>query len=220
LLKDLNEKYNIIQEENRLSDAKSLKEKRKKLKKILDKKISENVNCFHKGEKCNISIATKSKDNKNDPLNKVSTIKKNNIMIETIGSDVISFDSFSDSYSKPDLDYLMTISSENTGNNNDNIEVIPTLTTTHYERSDLDVKIEIEKLDSEIMYLEKKNKRPIDYILDRFSIQDDILVLIIKIFDRTLDDVIYTMKNYYEDTIYFQFKIADKFSSIKKNMNY
>jgi len=79
-----------------------------------------------------------------------------------------------------------------------------------------DLKREIEKLELLIFYLNKKNKKPIDFILDRFSIQDDVLVKIIKIFEISLDEVINDIKSYFEDTVYFQFKVADKYNTNSK----
>jgi len=79
-----------------------------------------------------------------------------------------------------------------------------------------DLKREIESLEIQIIYLNKKNKKPIDFILDRFSIQDDILVKIIKIFETSMDEVIYDIKSYFEDTVYFQFKVADKYNANSK----
>jgi hypothetical protein len=43
--------------------------------------------------------------------------------------------------------------------------------------------------------------------------------MIIKIFEITLDDVIHKMRNYFEDTVYFQFKIADKYNKSSNNRN-
>ena len=65
------------------------------------------------------------------------------------------------------------------------------------------------------MYLEKKNTRPLDFILERFTIKDTILVMVIKIFERTLDEVLLTMKRDLEDMIYFQFKIVENSNSVK-----
>lgn len=88
-------------------------------------------------------------------------------------------------------------------------------------QSEEDLKEEIEKLEIQIIYLNKKNKKPIDFILDRFSIQDDVLVKIIKIFEISLDEVIYDIKSYFEDTVYFQFKVADKYNANSKGgINY
>lgn len=79
--------------------------------------------------------------------------------------------------------------------------------------SEEELKKEIEKLEIQIIYLNKKNKKPIDFILDRFSIQDDVLVKIIKIFEISLDEVVHDIKSYFEDTVYFQFKVADKYNA-------
>jgi hypothetical protein len=68
---------------------------------------------------------------------------------------------------------------------------------------------EIDELELQIMYLEKKNTKPIDFILERFNIKDNILVMIIKIFEKTLDEVLSNMKTDMDDTIYFQFKVIE-----------
>ena len=52
--------------------------------------------------------------------------------------------------------------------------------------------------------------RPNYYIIDRFGTRDEILVKIIKIFETSMDEVIKNMKDYFEDTVYFQFKVACK----------
>ena len=65
------------------------------------------------------------------------------------------------------------------------------------------------------MYLEKKNTRPLDFILERFNIKDTILVMIIKIFKRKLDEVLLSMKRDMEDMIYFQFKIVENSKTVK-----
>ena len=67
------------------------------------------------------------------------------------------------------------------------------------------------------MYLEKKNTKPIDFILERFTIKDNILVMIIKIFEKTLDEVLSNMKVDMDDTIYFQFKVVEN-SKNKKSV--
>jgi len=78
------------------------------------------------------------------------------------------------------------------------------------------LKSEIEKLEIQIVFLTKKNKKPIDFILDRFSIQDHVLVKIIKIFENSLEEVINDIKTYFEDIVYFQFKVADKYNTKSK----
>ena len=60
-----------------------------------------------------------------------------------------------------------------------------------------------------------KNTRPLDFILERFTIKDTILVMIIKIFERTLDEVLLSMKRDMEDMIYFQFKIVENSKTVK-----
>ena len=76
--------------------------------------------------------------------------------------------------------------------------------------TDEEIKAHIERIDGELIYLNKKNKRPIDFILDRFKINDSVLVKIIRIFESSMDEVVDKVKSYFEDTLYFQFKIASK----------
>jgi hypothetical protein len=80
--------------------------------------------------------------------------------------------------------------------------------------SEEELKNYIKKIDDELVYLNKKNKKPIDFILDRFRANDNILVKIIRIFELSMDEVINKEKTFYEDTVYFQFKVADKCKKI------
>lgn len=73
-----------------------------------------------------------------------------------------------------------------------------------------DLREQIDFIDLQLLYLRKKNMRPNYYIIDRFGTRDEILVKIIKIFETSMDEVIKNMKDYFEDTVYFQFKVADK----------
>jgi hypothetical protein len=215
LMRELNEKFNVNQEENRHGEAKTLRDKRRKLNKLMDKKIMENVGNFYKGKKCEISIKTKYKEIR-PVFNK--KIDKDKFEVNTIHTDDISFDSITDigqlqiNSNDAQMNYML---SSHSRNQESQASLAPTLTSTQLENSDIDLEKEIEKLDNEIMCLERKNRRSIDYILDRFSIPDDILVRIIRIFERSLDDVIKKMRHYFEDTVYFQFRIADKLNKIQ-----
>lgn len=233
LMRELNEQYNVRQEENREKEAKLLREKRKKLLKVVESKVMENVDSMYKGEKCKNTIKAKKKET-NNPNNKYKAKSSNSEnVVETIGNNDISFDSItevsSNKMDEPIFDTLETVNTMNGLNTMNNLNhivpittrsgksssnlIIPTISSFQSYKSDINIDKELDKLDNHIMYLEKKNKRPIDFILDRFNIQDDILVIIIKIFEATLDDVIKKMKNYFEDTVYFQFNIAEKLKS-------
>jgi len=74
----------------------------------------------------------------------------------------------------------------------------------------------IDVLDLEIMYYEKKNKRPLSFILDRFNIKDEILVKLIKIFEFSLEEVVFDYKRSLKENIFFQLKLLNKYE-IKKN---
>ena len=82
-MRELNELFNIQQEQNRNQEAKNLKEKRKKYLKLLDEKINDNVHNFHKGisVKCNFV-------NKNGNNNSKTKLTNNNILTETNVNDV------------------------------------------------------------------------------------------------------------------------------------
>jgi len=68
----------------------------------------------------------------------------------------------------------------------------------------------IDRLELEISYMKKKNTKPIDFIMNRFSIQDDIMIKIIRIFESTLEEVITYHTNYISESAYFQFRLMDK----------
>jgi len=76
---------------------------------------------------------------------------------------------------------------------------------------------ELDYIELQLYNLQKKNKKPIDFILDRFCVKEEILIKTIKIFENSMEEVINNMKNYFEDTIYFQFKIAGKFKDKNKD---
>jgi hypothetical protein len=213
LMKDFNEKFYTKQEENREAEAKILRERRAHLQKILDNNIKTNFNNFHSGKACSISVLTKYKDkNTIESLDGIVRPKGNSILTEDI-----SFESITE---------IELLKEER--NNQEEVEIPETirrgsmeseinLKIEKLEQANIDLDKEIHKLDSDIMCLARKKKKPIDYIFDRFNIQDDILVKIIKIFENSLDDVVRMMKHYFDDTVYFQFRIADKLNKIQNS---
>jgi hypothetical protein len=215
LSKELNEKFNVKQEENRHKEAKMLKDRKNRLLKSMDKKVMENVGNFYKGSKCNISIKTKYKEMK--PIFH-KKIDKSKYEVDTGNTNDISFDSVTDigdiKINTSDEKVNRILHTRNTDESSSN-SVNPSSNSDNLEDGNIDLEKEIEKLEHEIMCLEHKNRRSIEYILDRFSIPDETLVRIIRIFERSLDDVIKTMRNYFEDTVYFQFRIADKLNKIQ-----
>jgi len=79
----------------------------------------------------------------------------------------------------------------------------------------------IERLELEIIYMKKKNSKPIDFIMNRFSIQDEILIKIIRIFESTLEEVITDHIDYITENSYHQFRLMDKLKikDIGSNIN-
>lgn len=215
LSKELNEKYNVKQEENRQKEAKMLKDRRNRLLKLMDKKLMENVGNLYKGGKCLISIKTKHKEMKPIYHKKVD---KSKYEIDTANNNDISFDSVTDigdiKINTSD-EKINRILKTHTKNQESTSSVNPTSNSDNFEDNNIDIEKEVDKLEHEIMCLEHKNRRSIEYILDRFSIPDETLVRIIRIFEKSLDDVIKTMRSYFEDTVYFQFRIADKLNKIQ-----
>lgn len=197
LLKSMNEKYNINQEINREKEAKLLKEERRNLKQAVQQKNNENIINLHKGVKNAITPTSK------DPF----TGRRNyNPKLAMTTNTVMSFDTMSDYGSYLNLEDGGD-SKEDAMEVNSYREVVK---KDYSKKSRSELTSNISHLDIEIMYLEKKNKRPIDFILDRFNIQDEILVKIIRIFEQTLDEVIQQMRSSFDDTIYIYFKMANK----------
>ena len=291
-IRDLNEKYNIKQEQNREKEAKRLKDVKRKLDSILKEKLIENMNNLYKGKPCNAKIKNLSvndlKSNSfkipdSDLMNQNGLNSDSNPYIPSVGD--LSIDSDNDeepSYldlnnPKYNIEIRNKIDEElknkklkesdfddenelenkknkkkiNRGFNNSSetnfqneitdIEINSELKLsnllknnpnylsvktsfkeeTEFSQSNIQsedhLKTEIENIEVQIIYLNKKNKKPIDFILDRFSIKDDVLVKIIKIFELSLDEVIHNLKIYFEDTVYFQFKVAEKYNASSKN---
>jgi hypothetical protein len=205
IIREMNERFDVEQEWNRLEEAKKLRERRTFFLRMLEVKIQKSTKRFYNGEK----YKGENKISNKEKPQMIKNVTKETDLLDRIN---VSFDSVSecsvneedefdkylgqiglDSHYDYDRDNRYSISSSqsviNTG---------------------IDIDKETEKLDNHIMYLEKKNQRPLDYILDRFSIPDDILVQIIKLFESTLEYVIKKTNGYFESEIFFQFEIADK----------
>jgi hypothetical protein len=226
LILEMNEKFDIEQEENRMEKAKKLRDRRKRLANQLESKISDNVNNLYKGGRCLHGVIQDNNKKSNDIINNFidhllhidkNKKPKNELKAEF---DDLSFLSLSDEneYSEcleKDNNFLFEqISLTNNRNDTHHSNKISAISTENNllepDATEGSLKREINNLDNQILYLEKKNKRPINFILDRFSIPDDILIMMLKIFELTLEDTVRRMRIYLEDTIYFQFKIADK----------
>jgi hypothetical protein len=230
LILEMNDKFDVEQEENRMEHAKKLREKRKSLSDLLKNKKFDNLNNLYKGKRCiyevNKDKKGKSKKNSNNFIDHLLQVDKNkNFNNDTnVGIDDLSFLTLSDE----NLDYLEIGNNnhlgedlfENFEENKHHSDTLSLVTTENdiieADQSEEAIKTEIMNLDNQILNLETKNKRPFSFILERLSIPDDILIMMLKIFEMTLDDAVIAMKNYYEDTIYFQFRIVDKIRPHKK----
>lgn len=71
----------------------------------------------------------------------------------------------------------------------------------------------INDLTIELDVMGKTNYKPIDYILDRFKIQDDILVRIVKLFEYTLEQIISYQFKLIGDQANMQFRLVERFHS-------
>lgn len=232
LIRELNDKYNIKQEENRKIEGKKLKQSLSELKKKINNQIQININSLYNGKKCDVTIGSKinSKNNNNNILNlrnnlilsdsninnndnesiNVNNLKKND-------EDIISFDSVSlsshHSLEDPELEKALNAYEDTNNNDFKGIKIVDSIDINNLKNNQEILK-EIDELKLKIMYLDKKNSKPIDFILERFTIKDNILVMIIKIFEKTLEEVINNMKIYFEEQIYFQFKIVENPNNI------
>ena len=203
LTRQLNDNYNIKQETNRNIEAKRLREIKNELARKINAQIAININNLdYKGQLLNeglIGNRRKFSDSSNE-------------------SDILSFDSVSlpshHSLDNPELEKALNAYNDNNDNNFNGIKLDDNKVNYEYSSNE-EINQKIDELELEIMYLEKKNTRPLDFILERFTIKDTILVMVIKIFERTLDEVLLTMKRDLEDMIYFQFKIVENSNSVK-----
>ena len=229
LIRELNDKYYIKQEENRKIEGKKLKQSLSELEKKINNQIQININSLYKGKKCDVTIGSKinSKNNNNNILN----LRNNLILSDNIDNDnsfnmnntkkndddIISFDSVSlsshHSLEDPELEKALNAYEDKNNNDFKGIKIVDSIDINNLKNNQEILK-EIDELKLKIMYLDKKNSKPIDFILERFTIKDTILVMIIKIFEKTLEEVINNMKIYFEEQIYFQFKIVENPNNI------
>jgi len=231
LIRELNDKYNIKQEENRKIEGKKLKNVLAELKKKINNQIHININSLYNGNKCQVTIGSKIKSNNIN--NNILNLRNNLILsnndyndnddsveinkTKKIEEDVISFDSVSlsshHSLEDPELEKALNAYEDKSNNNFKGIKIFDSIDISTLKNNQ-EILREIDELKLKIMYLDKKNSKPIDFILERFTIKDTILVMIIKIFENTLEEVINNMKVYFEEQIYFQFKIVENPNNI------
>lgn len=77
---------------------------------------------------------------------------------------------------------------------------------------------EINDLEIKVIYLEKKNTKPLDFILSRFGTPDHILGFLINLFESTMNEVLYDLKEEMEKSAYFKFKVINR-EIVKKRIN-
>lgn len=223
LTRQLNDNYNISQEKNRNCEAKHLRQLKKELEKKINSQVKININSLNKGQSCQIRIISKEKEYgyAAKMLNDAIPVqKKDNTNDLGDNNSLLSFDSVSipshHSIDNPELEEALRAYEDHDSNNFNGIRLdYKTNDLSRLETND-DILKEIDELELQIMYLEKKNTKPIDFILERFTIKDNILVMIIKIFEKTLDEVLSNMKVDMDDTIYFQFKVVENSKNKKK----
>ena len=221
LTRQLNDNYNIKQETNRNIEAKRLREIKNELARKINAQIAININNLHIGKGCEVSVSHRTKtslDYKGQLLNEGLIGNRRKFSDSSNESDILSFDSVSlpshHSLDNPELEKALNAYNDNNDNNFNGIKLDDNKVNYEYSSNE-EINQKIDELELEIMYLEKKNTRPLDFILERFTIKDTILVMVIKIFERTLDEVLLTMKRDLEDMIYFQFKIVENSNSVK-----
>jgi hypothetical protein len=201
LVRFLNENYIIKQEKNRLNEAKKLKEKKKKIQEELRIKIDK--------------ISTSLTNGKSSLYHRFGT-NSNKQMINSFANPKFLINRGNNKLIKNNIkDYNKAA--------NSNIEIeervneIVSNCDSFYETEEnkefrlLPPNERIEILELEIMYFEKKNRRPVDFILDRFNIKDSILISLIKIFESTLEEVVTEYRRSLKETIFFQLKILSNY---------
>lgn len=221
LTRQLNDNYNIKQETNRNIEAKKLRQIKNQLAKKINAQITININNLHNGKGCEVSVSQRRKkenDYKGQLLNEALSGNKKKFSNSSDEEDILSFDSVSlpshHSLDNPELEKALNAYNDDNENNFNGIKLDDNKVNYDYSSNE-EINQKIDELELEIMYLEKKNTRPLDFILERFTIKDTILVMIIKIFERTLDEVLLSMKRDMEDMIYFQFKIVENSNTVK-----
>jgi len=235
LIKDVTERFISMQESNRDHAALRLKEKKKLYEKDLDVKINENVdnlfNCQY--TRNNIIHIPKKKvasrgssvyaGNRHSVRNSISVNLNGPTQKHSRKSSMVSLDSLPPKKEKNDLDMSFTSFSSTTselkkdpsmGKKKEDQDPDKNLNLDDIDKLDqtdgVSIKRIIDRLELEISYMKKKNTKPIDFIMNRFSIQDDIMIKIIRIFESTLEEVITYHTNYISESAYFQFRLMDK----------
>ena len=197
----LNENYIIKQEKNRFNEAKKIKEKKRIIKEELRIKTSKITLNLSKGKS---SYANKFGFNKFGLSNSGLSATQ---MLLNRGNNRIIKNNIKD-FNKKELSNINIDEKVNeiVLNNDCFIE-----TEEEKDFRLLPANERIEILDLEIMYYEKKNKRPVDYILDRFNIRDEILIKLIKIFENTMEEVVFDYRRSLKETIFFQLKTLNNY---------
>ena len=219
LTRQLNDNYTIKQEKNRNNEAKRLQQYKKSLENKINSQIKLNVESLNKGGSCKIRIISHTKESGYAAKmlnNAMANNKREQKVNDNDNDSLLSFDSVSlpshHSIDNPELEEALRAYDDQDTNNFSGIKLdYNTYKGMNDNKLETNSEIlqEIDELELQIMYLEKKNTKPIDFILERFNIKDNILVMIIKIFEKTLDEVLSNMKTDMDDTIYFQFKVIE-----------
>lgn len=211
LIKQFDEKYISVQESLRDKAVILNKEKIKALKTKLKGIEDISINKLHKGLKYLI--------------NNVKNDKKNNILSEINLLNLNSKKSKNDKIFIPlNTDATLETLSSNTdqnlnyiNNNNFNINnsnrtnfIINNEDYILISNNAEEIRNEILKLESENYYLNKKNKKPVEFILDRFTMQDEILTHLLMIFEKAIEETISIMKNTYNDMVFYKLQLGDR----------
>ena len=204
LIQQLNENYYLKHENNRMNEAKKLKEKKKKIEDELRIKRNKITKSLNEGKSCTSTFKYNKNSQHASLYNPCSLINRGNNKI--IKESVKQFNNYEKQQQKIEnkINELML----NTDNS------LETDEEKNFRSLSLENKIEI--LDLEIMYFEKKNHSPLSYILDRFNIKDEILVKLIKNFEISLEGVINDYKRYMKENIFFSLKLLNN-AEIKFN---
>lgn len=188
LNRQLNDNYIIEQVKTRNIKAEKLIKEKKRLEKLITEQININVNCLSHGKKCTATVYYKIDkcfgENKANSRGGLSINTNDFGGLDQDDDDDMILDSIGSVNSDEDLE-------ETLKKIKDKEET--TLGNTYVDRESYDVtgmdnlQIQdiIQDLKIKILYLQKKNAKPIDYILDRFNIKDNILAMLITLFEET-----------------------------------
>ncbi len=190
LTRQLNDNYIIEQVKTRNAKAEKLKKEQKRLQKIINEKVKINVQCLSQHKRTTETIASHTYDH---CFNELDIISNNNNTLENEEDDM-RMDSIGSNDSCEDIEATLR-------KLNDEEESV--LGNTYVDRDNYDergldnlqIQDLIQDIKIKVMYLQKKNFKPIDYILDRFNIKDNILAMLINLFEKTLNDVMEAKKD-------------------------